>query len=59
MRKLSYCIWAIFQEEAKIRIVQNYSSDKGLTQLRRNQYYIVNFTTTNKKFVPVVQERDC
>ena len=43
----------VFSKEAKIWIVQNYSSDKGLTQLRRD--YIVNFTITNKKTVPVVK----
>ena len=43
----------VFSKEAKIWIVQNYSSDKGLTQLRRD--YIVNFTITNKKTVPLVK----
>ena len=43
----------VFSKEAKIWIVQNYSSDKGLTQLRRD--YIVNFTITNKKIVPLVK----
>ena len=42
----------VFSIEAKIWIVQNFSSDKGLTQLRRD--CIVNFTMTNKKTVPVV-----
>ena len=42
-----------FSKEAKIWNVQNYFSDKGLTQLRRN--YIVNCTTTNKKTVPVLK----
>ena len=39
----------VFSEEAKIWIVQNYSSDKGLT------HHIVNFTMTNKKAVTVVK----
>ena len=43
----------VFSKEAKIWIVQNYSSDKGLTQLRRD--CIVNFTMTNKKIVSVVK----
>ena len=43
----------VFSKEVQIWIVQNYSSDKGLTQLRRD--YIVNFTITNKKIVPVVE----
>ena len=43
----------VFSKEAKIWIVQNYSSDKGLTQLRRD--YIVNFTINNKKTVPLVK----
>ena len=37
----------VFSKEAKIWIVQNYSSDKELTQLRRD--YIINFTITKKK----------
>ena len=43
----------LFSKKTKIWIVQNYSSYKGLTQLRRN--YIVNCTTTNKKTVPVLK----
>ena len=43
----------VFSKEAIIWIVQNYFSDKGLTQLRR--YYIVNFTITNKKTALVVK----
>ena len=43
----------LFSKEAKIWIVQNYSSDKGLTQLCWN--YIVNCTSSNKKTVPVVK----
>ena len=43
----------VFSKEAKIWIVQNYSSYKELTQLRRD--YIVNFTMTNKKTVPGVK----
>ena len=43
----------VFSKEAKIWIVQNYSSDKGLTQLRRD--YIVNFTIIKKKTVSVVK----
>jgi len=43
----------VFSKEAKIWIVLNYSSDKGLTQLCRD--YIVNSTITNKKTVPVVK----
>ena len=42
-----------FSKENKIWIVQNYSSDKGLTQIRRD--YIVKFTITNKKTVLVVK----
>ena len=42
-----------FSKEAKIWNVQNYFSDKGLTQLLRD--YIFNFTITNKKTVPVVK----
>ena len=42
-----------FSKEAKIWNVQNYFSDKGLTQLRRD--YIFNFTITNKQTVPVVK----
>ena len=50
MCKFSYFILAIFQygvfyKEAKIWNVQNYSSDKGLTQLRND--YIFNFTKFN------------
>ena len=43
----------VFSKEVQIWIVQNYSSDKGLTQLCRD--YIVNFTITNKKIVSVVK----
>ena len=35
----------VFSKEAKIWNVQNYSSDKGLTQLRND--YIFNFTKFN------------
>ena len=41
----------VFSAEAKIWIVKDYSSDKGLTQLRKD--YIVNFTTTKNKTVTV------
>ena len=41
----------VFSKEAKIWIVQNYSSDKELTQLRRD--YIINFTITKNKTVPL------
>ena len=43
----------VFSKEDNIWNVQNYFSDKGLTQLRRD--CIVNFTMTNKKTVPVVK----